>query len=103
MEDKPDKEGLTVTRAPHYTSSLIEDLVTGRQTMKDVMFGVVRTAGPRGLRPVDVHRRMTKLVGEWSVPHLRTVTRWMNEDDRIWKPTGFGTYAAKPNFSKETN
>lgn len=64
--------------------------------MKSAVFEVVKSAGPDGIRPADIIRRFQSRFPSADLPHVRTVTRWVREDPRIYRPSGHGYYAVRP-------
>lgn len=63
--------------------------------MKDIVFGIVKAMSPEGATVQEVIDALTR-TGQRDVPTRQTVTRWLKDDDRVWKPTGYGKYAVKP-------
>lgn len=63
---------------------------------KMIIFGIVKASGEAGIKPADIVRHLQRSFAGQPVPVVKTVTRWLKNDDRIWQPTGYGFYAVKP-------
>lgn len=69
------------------------------ENMAAVVFGLVKAMTPKGGMSVQMIRDSIKeIYGEDAVPTRQTITRWLREDDRIHKPSGFKHYEVKPEF-----
>jgi hypothetical protein len=62
---------------------------------KSVVFGVVKAAGEDGIKPADIQRALTKAFPGRNTPVIKTITRWLQADERVYQPS-FGHYAVKP-------
>lgn len=70
--------------------------------MRDVVFGLVKQMTPRGgIAPQEIIDAVNELYGEEATPTRQTITRWLNEDERVYKPTGYKKYAVRPEFMEE--
>lgn len=67
------------------------------EDLRAVVFGLVKAMTPNGgISIQEILNTLAMSYDEDEVPHRNTVTRWLREDDRIHKPTGYGKYAVKP-------
>lgn len=64
--------------------------------LRAVVFGLVKAMSPRGIGVADIRARLAEVYGEDNVPSRQSITKWLREDDRVYKPTGYGVYAVKP-------
>jgi hypothetical protein len=62
--------------------------------LRDVVFGMVKAMGPNGISIKEITDALTKMYGD-ATPSRQTLSKWLNSDDRIFKPT-YGKYAVKP-------
>lgn len=66
-------------------------------SLRAVVFGLVKAMTPSGGISVQgIRKELLRSYDEPSVPATQTITRWLREDDRVYKPTGYGRYAVKP-------
>lgn len=63
--------------------------------LRVVVFGLVKAMSPNGISVSEIIKALESSYGD-DVPRRETITRWLREDDRIYKPTGYGKYAVKP-------
>lgn len=66
-------------------------------SLRTVVFGLVKAMTPQG--GMSVQEIVDALAGSYDardVPTRQTITRWLRDDDRIYKPTGYKKYAVKP-------
>lgn len=69
------------------------------ENMAAVVFGLVKAMTPKGGMSVqEIRDSIKQIYGEDAVPTRQTITRWLREDDRIHKPTGYKNYEVKPEF-----
>lgn len=66
---------------------------SAEDNLRAVVFGMVKAIGPDGIGVQEICDALTKMNG--SSPQRQTITRWLREDDRIYKPK-HGKYAVKP-------
>jgi hypothetical protein len=64
--------------------------------LRAVIFGLVKAMSPDGIQVKEIQDALARMYGEDSVPTRQTITRWLREDDRIHKPSGYSKYAVKP-------
>lgn len=62
---------------------------------KSIVFGVVKASGEDGIKPADIHRALTRSFEGRTVPVIKTITRWLQADERVYQPS-FGHYAVRP-------
>jgi hypothetical protein len=72
-----------------------DDSEEGGLDFKTIVFGVVKASGEDGIKPADIHRALSKSFAGRNVPVIRTITRWLQADERVHQPS-FGHYAIKP-------
>jgi hypothetical protein len=64
-------------------------------TLRAVVFGLVKAMTPEGGISVgDIVKSLQRQYGK-DTPRRETITRWLREDERIFKPTGYGKYAVR--------
>lgn len=68
----------------------------GVEQFKGIIFGIVKGSGENGIKPADILRVLERTFPNQKVPVIKTITRWLKQDNRIWQPTGYGTYAVRP-------
>jgi len=66
-----------------------------KNPLKTRMLSFVRSQGYLGARPIDIQRALTDALPSYRTPHLRTIERWLSQDDRYFKPTGYAYYAVR--------
>lgn len=66
--------------------------------LRDIIFGLLKAVSKEGngLSVKEIRETLLSMYDEADVPVVQTITRWLREDDRIHKPTGYKTYAVKP-------
>lgn len=65
--------------------------------LRAVVYGLVKAMTPTGgIAVQEIIDTLSKQYDESDVPTRQTITRWLREDDRIHKPTGYKKYAVKP-------
>lgn len=64
--------------------------------LRAVIFGLVKAMSPDGITVKEIMDSLAKTLGPDSVPTRQTITRWLREDDRIHKPSGYLRYSVKP-------
>ncbi len=65
--------------------------------LKDMMFGLIKAQTPSGgVTAQEIRQGLIDVYGEDQVPVIQTITRWLREDDRVYKPTGYKKYAVRP-------
>lgn len=82
--------------------------VTNRRTetpiddLPAMVFGLLKARTEEGGLTVDeVRRALTGVYGEEAVPVRQTITRWLRQDNRVHKPTGYGRYTVRPEFLED--
>jgi hypothetical protein len=63
---------------------------------RSIVFGFVKSMSPGGVSVQEIIDALAKLRPDAAPPTRQTITRWLSDDDRIWKPTGYKKYAVKP-------
>lgn len=65
--------------------------------LRAVVYGLVKAMTPNGgIAVQEIIDALARQYDESDVPTRQTITRWLREDDRIHKPTGYKKYAVKP-------
>lgn len=64
------------------------------EDLKAVVFGLVKAMSPEGISVGEIVSALEQSYDD--VPSRQTVTKWLREDDRIYKPTGYKKYAVRP-------
>lgn len=64
------------------------------ESMRAVVFGLVKAMSPDGISVGEIIKALEQSYND--VPRRETITRWLREDDRIYKPTGYKKYAVRP-------
>jgi hypothetical protein len=67
--------------------------------MRSMVFGMVKAMSPEGTTVAAIMKALEMQFGQ-QAPTRQTVTRWLREDDRIYKPA-YGRYAVKPESEGE--
>lgn len=69
-------------------------------SLRDVIFGLLKeiSKAGKGMSVKEIREALSRMYDESDVPAVQTVTRWLREDDRVYKPTGYKTYAVKPEY-----
>lgn len=65
-------------------------------SMRTVVFGLVKSMSPEGITVKEITDALEKMYGKADTPARQTVTRWLREDDRIYKPSGYAKYSVRP-------
>lgn len=96
-----------LSKAPEYVrpGEPVDDTPDEQATadnMRDIVFGLVKAMTPKGgISPQEIIDSVNQIYGEGSAPRRETITRWLREDERIYKPTGFKKYAVRPEFMED--
>lgn len=65
--------------------------------LRGVVFGLIQAMTPNGGMSIqEIVDALSKSYDPEDLPTRQTITRWLREDDRIYKPTGYKKYAIKP-------
>lgn len=64
------------------------------EDMRAVVFGLVKAMSPDGISVGEILSALEQSYAD--VPSRQTITKWLREDDRIYKPTGYKKYAVRP-------
>lgn len=79
----------------------VDDEATS-DNLRDMVFGLLKARTEAGGMAVDeIRQALIDVYGEEVVPVRQTITRWLREDDRIHKPTGYKKYAVRPEFLED--
>lgn len=79
----------------------VDDEATS-DNLRDMVFGLLKARTEAGGMAVDeIRQALIDVYGEEVVPVRQTITRWLREDDRIHKPTGYKKYAVRPEFMED--
>lgn len=72
------------------------------ENMRDVVFGLVKQMTPRGgIAPQEIIDAIKRIYGDEAAPRRETITRWLREDERVYKPTGFKKYAVRDEYMED--
>lgn len=86
---------------PDKVEQAVDDEATS-DNLKDMVFGLLKARTPSGgMTAQEVRQALIDVYGEEVTPVVQTVTRWLREDDRIFKPTGYKKYAVRPEFLED--
>ena len=78
------------------------DEEAAQDDLRGVVFGLVKSMTPKGgIQVQGIIDSIRQIYGEENTPTRQTITRWLREDDRYYKPTGFKTYAVRPEFMED--
>jgi len=66
--------------------------------LRNVIFGLLKevSRAGKGMSVKEIRETLGRMYDESDIPAVQTVTRWLREDDRVYKPTGYKTYAVRP-------
>lgn len=65
-------------------------------SMRAVVFGLVKSMSPEGLTIKEITDALAGSYDKADIPARQTITKWLREDDRIHKPSGYAKYAVRP-------
>lgn len=99
--EQPNLEAAPEYVRPEPTEDEIDEEASA-DNLRDIVFGLIKQMTPKGgIAPQEIIDSIKAIYGDEAAPTRQTITRWLNDDDRIYKPTGYKKYAVRPEFMED--